>query len=81
MRKRRRRCSGSGSSLRIHFVNFPERTDWHRRPASTVLDGQGRTSPLVAMEPSASRIAVFPNKVTRCDGGRFAVSVGVSVRD
>lgn len=43
-------------ALRIHFVNFPERTDWHRRPASTVLDGQGRTSPLVAMEQLRLRI-------------------------
>ena len=24
-------------ALRIYFVNFLQRTDWHRRPASTVL--------------------------------------------
>ena len=37
-------------ALRIYFVNFLRRTDWHRRPASTVVDEQGRTSPLAALE-------------------------------
>jgi hypothetical protein len=30
-------------ALRIYFVNFLKRTDWHRRPASTVVDERGRT--------------------------------------
>ena len=25
-------------ALRIYFVNFLDRTDWHRRPISTVVD-------------------------------------------
>ena len=32
-------------ALRMYFVNFLRRIDWHRRPASTVVDEQGRTSP------------------------------------
>src|SRR5687768_11166694 len=35
-------------ALRIYFVNFLKRTEWHRRPASTVVDEQGVTSPLAA---------------------------------
>ena len=37
-------------ALRMYFVNFLKRTEWHRRPASTVVDEQGRTSPLAALE-------------------------------
>ena len=43
-------------ALRIYFVNFLHRTDWHRRPASTVVDEQGRTNPLAALEQLRLRI-------------------------
>ena len=43
-------------ALRIYFVNFLKRTDWHRRPASTVVDEQGRTSPLAALEQLRMRL-------------------------
>ena len=43
-------------ALRIYFVNFLKRTDWHRRPASTVVDEQGRTSPLAALEQLRTRL-------------------------
>jgi len=43
-------------SLRIYFVNFLKRTDWHRRQASTVVDGQGRANPLAALEQLRQRI-------------------------
>jgi hypothetical protein len=37
-------------ALRLYSVNFLERTDWHRHPASTVVDEHGGTSPLAALE-------------------------------
>ena len=37
-------------ALRIYFVNSLKRTEWHRRPASEVVDEQGNTSPLAALE-------------------------------
>lgn len=40
-------------ALRIYFVNFLDRTDWHRRPASTIVDEKGRTMPLAAPETAA----------------------------
>ena len=43
-------------ALRIYFVNFLQRTDWHRRSGSTVVDEQGRTGPLAALEQLRSRI-------------------------
>lgn len=43
-------------ALRVYFVNFLKRTDWHRRPASTVLDEQGGTRPLAALEQLRQRI-------------------------
>jgi integrase len=43
-------------ALRIYFVNFLKRTDWHRRLASATVDGQGRTSPLKALEQVRQRI-------------------------
>ena len=43
-------------ALRIYFVNFLKRTDWHRRPVSTVVDEQGRTSPLAALEQLRTRL-------------------------
>ena len=39
-------------ALRIYFVNFLQRTDWHRRPASTVVAERGRTNPLAALAES-----------------------------
>ena len=43
-------------ALRIYFVNFLDRTDWHRRPTSTVVDEKGRTFPLAALEQLRLRI-------------------------
>ena len=43
-------------ALRIYFVNFLKRTDWHQRPASTVVDEQGQTSPLAALAQLRQRI-------------------------
>jgi integron integrase len=43
-------------ALRLYFVNFLQRTDWHRRPAGTVVDEHGRTRPLPALEQLRLRI-------------------------
>lgn len=43
-------------ALRIYFVSFLERTDWHRRPRSTVCDDQGRTNPSAALEQLRLRL-------------------------
>jgi len=43
-------------ALRIYFVNFLQRTDWHRRPQHTIVDEQGRTNPLAALEELRLRI-------------------------
>ena len=43
-------------ALRIYFVNFLQRTDWHRRPASTVVAEHGRTNPLAALEELRRRL-------------------------
>jgi len=43
-------------ALRIYFVNFLARPDWHRRPASTVVDEQGGTRPLAALEHLRLRV-------------------------
>ena len=43
-------------ALRIYFVNFLQRTDWHRQPHSTVVDDHGRTGPLPALEQMRSRL-------------------------
>ncbi len=43
-------------ALRIYFVNFLQRTDWQRQPASTIVDEQGRTNPLAALEQLRLRI-------------------------
>jgi len=42
-------------ALRIYFVNFLQRTDWHR-PTSTVVDENGRTNPLAALDELRRRI-------------------------
>ena len=36
-------------ALRMYFVNFLKRPEWHRRPASTVVDEQGCTNLLAAL--------------------------------
>jgi hypothetical protein len=41
-------------ALRIYFVNFLARPDWHRRPASAVVDEQGGTRPLAAQHRSTA---------------------------
>ena len=46
----------AAQALRIYFVDFLQRTDWHRRPVTAVVDEQGRTSPLAALEQLRSRI-------------------------
>ena len=38
------------------FVDFFERTDWHRRPAGAVVGERGRTNTLVALEELRRRI-------------------------
>ena len=54
-------------ALRISFVNFLQRTDWHRRPGSTVVDEHGQTGPLAALEQLRSRIRTRHNSYrTEC---------------
>src|SRR5216684_3787717 len=43
-------------AVRMYFVNFLQRTDWNRRPASTVVDEDGRTDPLAALDQLRMRI-------------------------
>ena len=43
-------------ALRIYFVNFLQRTDWHRRSGSPVVDELGRADPLAALDQLRSRI-------------------------
>ncbi len=43
-------------ALRIFFVNFLKRTDWHRWPTGAVVGEQGRTNPLAALEELRRRI-------------------------
>lgn len=43
-------------ALRIYFVNFLNRTDWHRQPSAAVVDADGRTTPLAALQQLRSRI-------------------------
>lgn len=43
-------------ALRIYFVNFLQRTDWHRSPQSRVVDEHGRTDPLAALDELRRRI-------------------------
>jgi hypothetical protein len=42
-------------ALRIYFMNFLNRTEWHRRPASAVVDEQGCTNGLAALEQLRTR--------------------------
>jgi hypothetical protein len=43
-------------ALRIYFMNFLKRTEWHRRPASAVVDEQGCTNGLAALEQLRTRL-------------------------
>lgn len=43
-------------ALRIYLVNFLQRTDEHRKPANTVVDERGHTSPLAALEQLRQRL-------------------------
>jgi excisionase family DNA binding protein len=43
-------------ALRIYFVNFLRRTDWHRTPVSTVVDERGHASPLASLEQLRQRL-------------------------
>jgi integrase len=43
-------------ALRIYFVNFLKRGDWHQQPKNTVVGGDGRTNPLEALEELRRRI-------------------------
>ena len=43
-------------ALRMYFVNFLKRTEWHRRPASTVVDEQECTNRLAALEQLRTRL-------------------------
>ena len=43
-------------ALRIYFVNFLKRTEWHRRPTSTVIDEDRYTNPLAALEQLRMRL-------------------------
>ena len=43
-------------ALRIYFLNFLQRTDWHRPPQTGIVDEQGRTNPLAALEELRLRI-------------------------
>ena len=43
-------------ALRIYFVNFLNRADWRRQPGSAVVDKDGRTTPLAALQVLRDRI-------------------------
>jgi integrase len=43
-------------ALRIYFVNFLRRTDWHSQPRNRIVDEHGRTNPLAALEQLRLRI-------------------------
>jgi integrase len=43
-------------AVRIYFVNFLQRTDWHRQPASAAVDEQQRTNPLAVLDELRQRL-------------------------
>jgi hypothetical protein len=43
-------------ALRIYFVNFLQRTDWHRQTPSPIVDPAGRVDPLAALHALRLRI-------------------------
>ena len=55
-RTRTGKCVRRTRRSAVYFVNFLKRTEWHQRPASTVVDAQGSTSPLAALEQLRARL-------------------------
>lgn len=43
-------------AVRMYFVNFLQRTDWHRQAASAAVDQQGRADALAALEELRRRL-------------------------
>jgi Phage integrase, N-terminal SAM-like domain len=43
-------------ALRIYFVNFLNRADWHRQPASGVVDDRGGVDPVAALQQLRARV-------------------------
>ncbi len=43
-------------ALRLYFVNFLERTDWHRAPPSPIIDADGQVTQLAALEQLRQRL-------------------------
>jgi integrase len=43
-------------ALRLYFVNFLNRIEWHRQPPNAVVDEQGRTNPLTALQQLRTRV-------------------------
>jgi len=43
-------------ALRLYFVNFLDRADWHHRPQTAGVDERGRTNPLAALEELRLRL-------------------------
>ncbi len=48
--------SQAEQALRIYFVNYLHRPDWHRQPQTALVDEQGRTNPLAALDELRLRI-------------------------
>jgi integron integrase len=43
-------------ALRLYFVNFLQRTDWHRQAGSAAVGADGKVSPLAAMDHMRRRL-------------------------
>jgi hypothetical protein len=43
-------------ALRVYFGNFLDRPEWHRQPASAVLDDQGRIDTMAALQRLRARL-------------------------
>ena len=43
-------------ALRVYFVNFLQRADWHRQAGSAAVDADGKVNPLMAMEHMRRRL-------------------------
>ena len=48
--------SQAEQALRIYFVNYLKRAEWHRKPASAVVDDQGRIDPVAALQQLRERV-------------------------
>lgn len=46
----------AGHALRLYFVHFLRRTDWHQAPASPAIDAEGQVTPLAALEQLRLRL-------------------------